>query len=133
MKESEMRIRLVHQRAKELQQKAEWNRLRRSAGISSFLCIALIAVFSFLGLHSTSYANGSYTGSLLLSESTGGYVLVGVAAFMAGVMITVIIKKYLNKKADKKHDDSNTEVMQKNIIENLVHTNIGGEETVKKL
>ncbi len=33
------------------------------------------------------------SGASMLSENAGGYVLVGVLAFMSGVVITVILKR----------------------------------------
>jgi len=109
MKSSETRIRLVHQRAKELQKESERKKLRASASASFVLCIALIAVFCQLDLRSALYAGSHLTGSSLLSENVGGYVLVGVAAFMSGVIITVVIRKRLvqkHRQPDQKNKDN---------------------------
>jgi hypothetical protein len=42
-------------------------------------------------------AGNAYTGASLLSSEAGAYILVAVIAFMLGVIITVIVRKY-NKK-----------------------------------
>ena len=91
-------IRRVHQRAKELQKKRDKRLLQMSGVISSLLCIALLAAAVQIDLHAVVSPNSSFAGSSLLSESVGGYVLVGVVAFMAGVVLTVIIKKYVVSK-----------------------------------
>ena len=98
MKSSEITIRRVHQRAAELQREREKRSLQLSGGISALLCIVLFAAAGQLDLHAVVSLSGSFAGSSLLSESAGGYVLVGVAAFMSGVILTVIIRKYLVSK-----------------------------------
>lgn len=94
MKSGEI-IRRVRQRAAELQRERDRRSLHLSGGISVLLCMILFAAAGQLDLHAVVSPSGSFAGSSLLSESAGGYVLVGAAAFMSGVILTVIIRKYL--------------------------------------
>lgn len=94
---SETRIRLVHERAEEMQRALDRKKMYRSAVMSCALCIGLIAAVWQLDLRSVMVSGSLLTGSSLLSESAGGYVLVGITAFMLGVIITVVIKKHLDK------------------------------------
>jgi heme O synthase-like polyprenyltransferase len=40
---------------------------------------------------------GVYSGSMMLFENAGGYVLLAIGAFMAGVIITVLLKRRQEK------------------------------------
>ncbi len=39
-------------------------------------------------------------GSFLLNQSTGGYILVAVIAFITGIAVAIICRKYQNEKKD---------------------------------
>jgi hypothetical protein len=97
MNSSETRIRLVHERANEMQRELDRKKMYQSAVTSCALCIGLLVALGQFDLRSVMYSGSLLTGSSLLSESVGGYVLVGIIAFMLGVIITVIIKKHLDQ------------------------------------
>jgi len=105
MKCAEERRRLLYRRAEELKKKRDRQILSLSVGAGGLLFAALLGAGTLLqndqpaGL--TLSLTGSYTGSSLLSESAGAYVLVAVLAFMAGVVITALCMK---KRKDGRSD-----------------------------
>ena len=111
MRSSEERIRLMHERAAGLQRKKDRGGLITAGGISTVLFATLLILTLYLqGL--TGYVGDQFTASSLLSNSAGGYVLVGVIFFMLGVLISVALIRYQRRKHrlnDPDMDDKNTE------------------------
>ena len=98
MKSNEERIRLMHIRAGEIKRKKDGLALFVSGSICSALFVALLFVaLGFYG-QSSAYPGETFTGSSLLANNIGGYVLVAVVAFMLGAVITVMVKRQKNKK-----------------------------------
>ena len=93
MRTDEERIRLLHQKARQLKDQRQ-TRLwaAASAGLLTVL-IALMVMTYKPGITVT----GGFTASSLLGEDAGGYVLVGVISFVAAVCITVCCLKARNK------------------------------------
>ncbi len=106
MYDTETRVAMVARRVNVLHRKWE-NRL---SGVLSMLCLLLtggiIAVIGTLGGRGQGSVAGLY-GTTMLFEDAGGYVLVGVIAFIAAVAITVLCIRYREKrkKNDKKMED----------------------------
>lgn len=93
MRSNEERIRLVHERAAGLQRRKDRGRLITAGSISTALFAVLLSLTLYLqGL--TGYTGGQLTASSLLSDSTGGYVLVAVIFFMLGVLTSVALIRY---------------------------------------
>lgn len=91
MRTSEKRIEELHMRAKKLERKKQ---KRELAGLGSFsvLCfVILTVVFAQTGQFGHSLSNGQLTGSSLLSDGAGAYVLVGIIAFFVGVAVTAVL------------------------------------------
>lgn len=103
MMTNEERIREVHRRMAVLKRKRELTRLRAWGGVTAllFACLMAVTVFSF---HGHGLIGNSASGTSLLSDAAGGYVLVGVLAFMLGVTVTVILirSRDRQKKAERK-------------------------------
>ena len=98
MKSSEERINLVHMRVREIKRTRD-KRIKVSSGC---LCVMLLSsLVTMIGTFTTRYSASDnpalYTGASLLDSSAGGYVLTAVVAFMVGVVITVSIKKYIER------------------------------------
>lgn len=101
MRSKEERKLLLHQRAQELKEKKERleRRLLGAAAVClSVLCCFLIAAMG--GLFHTVESSSVY-GASLLSEAAGGYVVVGVGAFVLGTVVTILCIK-LKKRMDQK-------------------------------
>ena len=100
MRTQEDRIRQLHIRAAEIQRQDD---RRKTAGLGGF-CIGTFAILivSLVSLNNElqNAIDIDLQGSSLLSESAGGYVLVAVLAFFAGVIITAVCYK-LRKKREK--------------------------------
>lgn len=87
----EKRIRELHKRAEKLQRAADGRKLVGLGSVSVFLAVLLTASLNWIGGLSEKVRESSFTGASLLSSDSGGYVLVAVLAFFAGVLITVLI------------------------------------------
>ena len=69
--------------------------LRRASEPSVLCCFfGLVGVIRQLAGQVSDVAGNSYTGSSLLSGRAGGYVLMAVVAFWAGVLVAVLIREY---------------------------------------
>ena len=96
MYDTQTRVAMVVRRVNLLHRKRE-NRL---AAMLSMLClmltVSLTGAIGALGGRSQGYVPGLY-GATMLFEDAGGYVLVGVLAFVAAVVITVRCIRYWEK------------------------------------
>ena len=64
-----------------------------ASGVSSLILFTgLLVLIGSTGLTHRGATAGLYSGATLLFESAGSYVLTALIAFMAGVVITVILK-----------------------------------------
>ena len=107
MRTNQERLVLLHRRAGELQKRKERSVIRAWCGASLLCSVCLIALAAVLGGRGHGIAqDGTSAASSLLSESTGGYVLAAVLAFITGVVITAAI---MTKKKNKKKNENNNE------------------------
>ena len=100
------RARLARRRAAILARRVQ----RRSIGaLGAASCALFAALMAALGAATglDSAALSGTGGAMLLSEDAGGYVLVGVAAFAAAVVITALCMKYRDR--EKKRDTEEEE------------------------
>jgi len=103
MKDTEERLVRMHQRAAEIKRQEDMSRLKVLGSLSGGLLVCLvIALQQVQNMHHEIMIDQS-TGSSLLDDSVGGYVLAAIMAFFAGVIITVVICKYRrwSEKKDK--------------------------------
>lgn len=93
---SEERIASLHARMRGIRRRRE----RQKTMALGMACCALTVFMASMimndGAHQGSTA-GLYSGATMLFENAGGYVLAAVAAFMAGVVITVLCIRLKNK------------------------------------
>lgn len=94
MRTAEERIRKLHKRANELERQKSKHQMMGLGGVSAILAAALLAVMIRMDALTNSIDNGQFTGSSLLGESAGGYVLAAVIAFFIGVILTAVIFRY---------------------------------------
>ena len=103
------RVRRVKQTALRLIQKRERTALRRLETLCTALALGLTgALAHFIGGAPGAAVQGAY-GATLLADSAGGYVLVGVAAFTAAVVLTVVcMRLHEREKQKRKHEEDAT-------------------------
>ncbi len=101
MRTNEERMRMLHERAEQLQKQSEKESVHKVGGICAVLLVALVGIIAGLQGHPTELVQGDFTASSLLAQSAGGYVLVASIAFMLGVIVTIAIKKTLDKNSDE--------------------------------
>ena len=102
MYDTARRVVLVKKRAREIRRR----RQRREVGSLSAVCMLLLAALmrtadTVVG-PGMAAAQGSF-GAMLLREDAGGYVLVGVVAFAAAVLLTAVCMRL--RERDKRKEN----------------------------
>ena len=91
MRDQEERLLKMHKRAAELKKAREKAGIRIAGFVSAGLAVCLVIRMQQTESLHHELMSSQNTGSSLLSSSVGGYILVALAAFFAGVIITVLI------------------------------------------
>lgn len=101
MRTYEERLLLLYRKADILRKKQDRHRQILWGSASGVLAVFLIVLtIQFTGnAHGLGYSG--LAGSSMLNESAGGYVLVAIAAFAAGVVLTALLLRYRSKKNSK--------------------------------
>lgn len=103
------RVRRAKQTALRLIRKRERAALRRLEELCTVLALGLAgALAHFIGGPPGAAVQGAY-GATLLSDSAGGYVLVGVASFTAAAVLTVVCMRLHEREKRKKDNKPNKE------------------------
>ena len=103
------RVRRVKQTALRLIQKRERTALRRLGTLCTVLALGLTgALAHFIGGAPGIAVQGAY-GATLLSDSAGGYVLVGVASFTAAAVLTVVCMRLHEREKREKNNETDKE------------------------
>ena len=85
-----------------IRKKRENRKIQLLSGLIVLLFAGMILTVSMYAGSGTTRATETAYGSFLLSSETGGYILVAVMAFTAGVVLTMILQKQRrNKSFDK--------------------------------
>ena len=97
MKSYEQRIMLMHKRAEGIQRHKDKMMITISGICSAAMLIFLICFISLMdgSLHTVSETG--FSGNSMLADSAGGYVLVGVIAFIVAVVFTLACLKIKDK------------------------------------
>ena len=90
---TEIRVREVHRRVREKRRRRE--RRIRSGLTGSRLCLLAGIGWVVVGVRTpgVSTVAGSYS-AVLLRDGAGAYILVGIAAFVLGVVVTMLCIRY---------------------------------------
>ena len=87
-------LREVTMRSDTIIKRRETVKMRMLSGITVMLTVVLVSVVSVLsGVYGVNSQRSVY-GSFLISEETGGYILVAIIAFTLGVIVTLLTQKY---------------------------------------
>ena len=91
MYDTNERIAQVKERAMRIRQKKEKRAIRGLSTLCLALCCCLVGVLGEVsgGFRSAAEVQGM-TGATLLSERTGGYVLVAIVSFVTAVVFTLL-------------------------------------------
>ena len=95
------RVEILHKKMYDRQRKKE---RRKTSAIGAGSMILTLCLFFMLfkdGMIHSGGPSGLYCGSTMMFEEAGPYILLAVGAFMAGVVFTVILKRYRRKKNDR--------------------------------
>jgi len=91
MKNADVRLMKMHERAAELKRRRDKAFIRILGGVSAGLTVCLVIILQQTQSLHHEITGIRNTGSSLLSGSVGGYVLVALIAFFTGVILTVIL------------------------------------------
>ena len=100
------RVRRVKRAARQLVRRQERKALRRLGTLCAALALALTGALTHFAGSIPGTVQGAY-GATLLADSAGGYVLVGVAAFVTAVALTVVCMRLHER--DKQNGDDHHE------------------------
>ena len=102
---TEERVRSLHRKMEDLRHRREKRKTCAIGATGAVLtaCLLLL-IFGEGAAYGGSPAN-SYSGTMMLFENVGGYVLVGVISFTAAVIITVISIQWKKKQKEKMMQD----------------------------
>ena len=102
------RVALVKQRVRENTRRRQRREAISLSAACMLLCAALTQAADAFAVQGQTAAWGSF-GAMLLREDAGGYVLVGVAAFAAAVVLTVVcMRLHEREKQKQKHEEDAT-------------------------
>ena len=104
MRDTSARVRLVKDRVRRRKRRREKRVLCGLFTLCLFLFVSLVgAVKAVAGFGQL--AAFSVYGSMLLHEGVGGYVLVGLLAFTAAVVLTVLCIRYRERSKGKEEEE----------------------------
>lgn len=104
MRDTQTRVGLVNKRVRQRQ------RTREKCILSSLSALCLVLSIFLAGAMGALMESGhstalSLSGSMLLHEDVGGYVLVGVVSFAAAVVITTLCIRYRKRSEEEPGED----------------------------
>lgn len=108
MRTTDERIAELGRRVRIQKRKSENRLLASLSAVSVMLFACLVGLSGIYGGGHRSSVQGLY-GSTLLYEGAGAYVLVGVVAFAAAVVITVLCIRHRKKQKEKIYKDNEEE------------------------
>lgn len=106
MYDTAKRVELVKARADAIRRRQAKRGIRRLSALCAVLTVSCVGVFS-MATDPELPAMWGMSGTMLLHENAGGYVLVGVIAFAAAVVITVLCIRY--RERSKQDDQTRTD------------------------
>ena len=134
---TEERVKSLHARMDALKRRRE----KRKTGLTGAACAVLTLCLVWLifdgGAAHAGGPAGLYSGATMLLENAGGYVLAAVAAFTAGVVITVLLIKKTRKKdqltgTKDQLTESNPDLRQSEEREHLTESNLNLRQSEEK-
>ena len=100
------RVRRAKRTARQLARQQEQKALRRLGALCAALTLALTGALTHFAGSIPGTVQGAY-GATLLADSAGGYVLVGVAAFVTAVVLTIACMRLHEQEKRKNCNDEN--------------------------
>ena len=108
MYDTARRVALVKQRVRENTRRRQWRGIYGLSAACMLLFAVMMQAADVFAVQEQTAAWGVF-GAMLLREDAGGYVLVGVAAFAAAVVLTVVcMRLHEREKQKQKHEEDAT-------------------------
>ena len=105
---TEKRVREIQRRTRRYRRRYENRVLSSLAAFSLFLLAGIGVLLQDVQLHGISTVAEGYS-SVLLRENAGAYIVVGVVAFVTGVILTVLCIQYNKRKKQQTKDMKESE------------------------
>lgn len=106
---TEIRVQEIHRRTRRYRQRYENRSLSSLTAFSLFLLAGICALLQRTQAGGVSAVTEGY-GSVLLREGAGEYIVVGIAAFVVGVAVTILCIRYRKKPSDNRSHAGKEEV-----------------------
>ena len=106
---AEERVASLHARMDALRERRERKKTAALGAGCGLLAACLILLIGNIGTGASGGTAGLYSGATMLFENAGGYVLLAVAAFMVGVIVTATLMRSRRKEAGQKDEKQGTE------------------------
>jgi len=87
-----------------MEQRRETKEKRKTAGLGAATCVLALCLAAFVFSRGTSHGGGlagMYSGATMFFEDAGAFVLVAVAAFMLGVVATLLCLRMKKRSAEE--------------------------------
>lgn len=97
MRTDEERVASLHARMAARRRMREKQKTGALGAACAVLTLCLFLVICSGGMLHSGGTAGMYSGALMLFENAGAYILLAVIAFMAGVVVTVVIRSRRSK------------------------------------
>ena len=107
------RIMSLHRRMEERRHRRERRENGALSAAAAVVTACLLLVIYGGGTAHLGGTAGLYSGSMMMFENAGAYVLVAMLAFMAGVAVTVALLHRRNKSENGTEEKENREDMEK--------------------
>ena len=107
MRSNEERIEALHMRISAMQRARERRKTGALGAAGAVLTVCLLFMVFGGGTHPGGAA-GVYSGATMLFEGAGPYVLIALAAFMAGVIVTAALIRSRRKDPGGTHENRKT-------------------------
>ena len=98
------RVSSLHERM-DRRRRTKERRKTAAIGCAAAILATGLLVLIFGGPARIGGASGEYSGSMMLFDHVGGYVLVGIISFTAAVIITVISMRWKKKQNDRQDQE----------------------------
>ena len=107
MMTAEEKVTVLHEKMAKRRQKREVQKTVVIGVASAVLAVNLILLAFSAGIAHGINAVNTYSGTLMLFDNVGAYVLIAIATFSAAVIITTLCMRYKRKKENPSNNQTN--------------------------
>ena len=110
---AEKRVELLHEKMEVRRRMRERQKTNALGALCAVFATGLFALLFKAGTTHNGGTSDIYSGSTMLFENAGGYVLIAVVSFAAAVVVTLLCIRWKNKKGTNQKKNNNEKNEQK--------------------